>query len=41
MCRYDLPCCIRMQDAYFISGQAVRVFGIGIALLIVLVRRRD
>lgn len=27
-----------VQDAYFVSGQAVRVFGIAIALLIVLVR---
>ena len=26
------------QDAYFVSGQAVRAFGIGIALLIVMVR---
>lgn len=34
-----LPPSLVFQDAYFVSGQAVRVFGIGIALLIVLVRQ--
>lgn len=36
-----LPPSLLLQDAYFVSGQAVRVFGIGIALLIVLVRQED
>lgn len=32
------PASNNLQDAYFVSGQAVRAFGIGIALLIVMVR---